>query len=165
MNGLNQVKQAVMTALEETGLKTQSRFSAESARRISAPAAVVGVKQAEGKAAAMGHYLGLERTASGKERELYGRALHVTVSVDVYSPDGAERCEEAMEQAAQALLESLPSGLRLQTIRWGETEWDDRSRLWLRRGAAEYLAQFIATADAESGEFLDFRLKGVLQQC
>ena len=165
MNGLNQVKQAVMTALEETGLQTKSRFSADSARRSTAPTAVVGVKQARGKAAAMGHYLGLERTASGKERELYGRSLEVTVSVDVYTAAGGDGCEEAMEQAAQALLEGLPSGLRLQSISWGETEWDGKSRLWLRRGTAEYLAQFLASADAESGEFLDFRLKGVLQQC
>ena len=59
----------------------------------------------------------------------------------------------------------LPAGLRLRSLQWGQTEWEEDSGLYLRRGTAEYTAQFTATASAETGEILDFELKGVMKEC
>ena len=114
----------------------------------------------------LGGYLGtVYDPDAGTEREIYGRMLEVTVSVDVYAPDGADACESAMETAAETLMAGLPAGLRLRSLQWGQTEWDEDSGLYLRRGTAEYTAQFTATASAETGEILDFELKGVMKEC
>lgn len=166
MTGLNQVKEAILSALKEAGLTALGRFGTQAERSYTGPVAVIGVAQAAGKPMGLGGYLGtVYDPDAGTEREIYGRMLEVTVSVDVYAPGGADACESAMETAAETLMAGLPAGLRLRSLQWGQTEWDEDSGLYLRRGTAEYTAQFTATASAETGEILDFELKGVMKEC
>lgn len=166
MTGLNQVKEAILSALEGAGLRALGRFGTQAERSYTGPVAVIGVAQAAGKPMGLGGYLGtVYDPDAGTEQEIYGRILEVTVSVDVYAPGGADACESAMETAAETLMAGLPAGLRLRSLQWGQTEWDEDSGLYLRRGTAEYTAQFTATASAETGEILDFELKGVMKEC
>ena len=165
MNGLNQVRAAVLEALQAAGLQTLPRMETGERKDWGGPVAVVGVAQAAGKAMGLGNYLGtVYDSGTGTEREVYGRLLEIAVSVDIYAPGGAADCEAAMETAAEALLDGLPAGLRLKGIQWGEAKWDGDSRLYVRRGKAEYDAQFTAAASPETGELLDFQLKGVVRQ-
>ena len=87
MTGLNQVKEAILSALEGAGLTALGRFGTQAERSYTGPVAVIGVAQAAGKPMGLGGYLGtVYDPDAGTEREIYGRMLEVTVSVTSTPP-------------------------------------------------------------------------------
>jgi hypothetical protein len=162
MTGLNQVRTAVVQTLTAAGLTAVTAYDGE-AKRYDVPVAAVDVAEVTGKPMAMGSYLGqvYDETA-GTVRELYGRRLELSLLLEVRAP-GAAECETACETAAQAIMSGgLPSGLRLGEQSWEAVTWDKAAKMFLRRGHAAGTAYFTASAEEESGELLEFTLKGVV---
>jgi hypothetical protein len=161
MNGLNQIRDALIQTLKDGGLQTNAAFSGE-APRVTGPVVSVEVSGVVGKPVAFGGYLGEvydEETSTVRER--YGRRLEAEIQLDARSPEAAG-CESAMEQASDALAAGLPAGLRLLEESWDGPVRDGTNRCYLRRGHLKCLAYFTAETAGESGVLLDFALKGVL---
>ena len=74
----------------------------------------------------------------------------------------AADCERGCETATEVLLGGLPEGVRTGELTWEAICWEKTTGMFLRRGVLECRALFLAESAVESGEFLDFRLKGVI---
>lgn len=165
--GLEQVKQAVIQALEQAGARAIAAFSPGWARRYDTPVVAVGLRTGESRGTAMGNYLGQQvDPATNLTREIYGAQLELTLSLDIYSPAaaGAAGCDETLPLLHQVMLEKLPSGLKPLELRWEETGWDESSGMFLRRGSLLCSACFLAAATEEGGPLTDFILKGVMSK-
>lgn len=162
MNGLNQIRTAVIGTLTAAGVPAAEAYPV-AAKKHTGPVVTVDVAEAEGKALGLGNYLGeYYDEAAGTVRELYGRQMDVAISLEVRA-SRAEDCEMTMEAAADALMGTLPSGLKPGELAWGVASWDGNSGLFLRGGSLRCRAIFTAEADEESGTLLDFTLKGVIK--
>lgn len=162
MKELRQMRDAVIGALRAGGLEAEAAFPAKWAAERKTPLATVAVGAAEGKALGFCGYLGESRDDCGKVREVYGKRLEGTVTVDVRA-EGAADCEDGGETAAAVLLGSLPEGIRPGELSWEALAWEKETGLFLRRGKLRCEALFLAEAGEDGGVFLDFMLKGVLR--
>ena len=162
MTGLNQIRDAVVAALRSAGMNALAAHAGKTAE-ITGPVLTVDVGEVAQQQAALCSYLGEQTDAnSGEPREVYGRRLDVTIALEARAPAAAD-CESACESAAEVLLgDGLPSGLRMGVQSWEAVTWDKTNRLFLRRGSVKCRALFLALADAESADLLEFTLKGVL---
>ena len=116
MTGLNQVKEAILSALEGAGLTALGRFGTQAERSYTGPVAVIGVAQAAGKPMGLGGYLGtVYDPDAGTEREIYGRMLEVTVSVDVYAPGGGCGACSGGRRSGRRTAASICAGERRST--------------------------------------------------
>ena len=166
MNGLEQVKDAVATALEKAGISAQTAYSPGWAKAYTGPVAAVGRRMGESRGAALNSYLG-QRTDPETQviREIYGIRLDLTLSLDIYCPpeEGAAGGERVLEGLHQIMLEGLPIGLRPTELKWEEASWDPDTSMFLRRGSLACSACFIAAAEEDGTVFSDFILKGVVE--
>lgn len=163
MNGLNQVRDAVINVLKGAGLAAISAYEG-AAREYDGPVASVDVAAAEGKSVGLSGYLGEKRDEkTGSVRELYGVQMDVTISIGVRAAKAGD-CETAMEVAAGGLLEKLPSGLKLEKMSWNGIAWDKATGMFLRKGSAACRAVFLAEDPGDTGTFLDFILKGSIKK-
>ena len=161
MNGLNQIRDAVVTAITQAGLTAIAAYSGSAARYDRAVAAV-GVGAGTARGVGFGSYLGQRYDeASGSFTERYGRQMEAEIVLEIRAPK-ADECASAMETATQALMETLPSGLRLETFSWEPVRWEEENRMFLRQGQVKCRAFFTAEQSAEGELLLDFTLKGVM---
>lgn len=161
MNGLNQVRDAVIQTLKQGGLTAVPARNGP-AKQYTGPVTAVDVAEASSKAGALCSYLG-ERwdEKAGTVRELYGRRLELSVALDVRAAAAAD-CVSTMESVAELLMTRLPSGIRCGEQSWEAVSWDRDHQLFLRRGKLRCQAYFTAEAHPESGTLSDFVLKGVI---
>ena len=165
MNGLEQVKNAIAAALENSGISARIAYAPGWAGSYQEPVVAVGLGTGESRGGALSNYLG-QRTDPDTQtsQEVYGMRLELTLSLDIYCPpqEGAAGCDGVLEKLHQIMLEKLPSGLRPSELKWEEAAWDEDTSMFLRRGSLSCGAYFIAVA-AEDGALLsDFILKGVV---
>lgn len=164
MKELAQVRTAVLEALQKAGIPAMERFPEERARRYTGAVAAVGVGTASGKTAGFCHYLGEtvdEETQTVRER--YGKELSGQIVVELRAERAAD-CEQGCETATEMLLSGLPDGIQTGELVWEGIVWEKATGMFLRRGSLGCRALFLAECETESGEFLDFRLKGVLSE-
>lgn len=160
MNGLLQIRTAVIAALKQAGLSAGAAFSG-TAPYVTGTEATVQVAGAAEQGAGFGCYLGQSCDESGRFTELYGRRIQAEILIEIRSPR-ADACEEGMETAAEALLHTLPSGLRPGNFKWEAVRWEPENRLFLRRGTLSCRAFFTAERNEASEALLEFTLKGVM---
>lgn len=161
MKELRQMRDAVLRALREGGLAAEAAFPPHWAGEGKTALATVAVGAAEGKNIGFSGYLGEREDPSGQVREVYGKRLEGTVTVDVWAQRAAD-CEDGGETAAEVLLGGLPEGLRPGELSWEGLAWDKKTGLFLRRGRLRCEALFLAEAGEDGGVFLDFQLKGAV---
>lgn len=126
--------------------------------------AAVGVGAASGKTAGFCHYLGeMKDPETQAVRERYGKELFGQITVELRANRAAD-CERGCETATEVLLGGLPEGVRTGELTWEAICWEKTTGMFLRRGVLECRALFLAESAVESGEFLDFRLKGVYER-
>lgn len=160
MKELSQIRKAVLDALRGAGIAAMEAFPAEQAMAYSGAVAAVGVGAASGKTAGFCHYLGEMRDPETQViRERYGKELFGQITVELRA-NRAVDCETATE----VLLGGLPEGVRTGELTWEAICWEKATEMFLRRGVLECRALFLAESAVESGEFLDFRLKGVMSE-
>ena len=73
-------------------------------------------------------------------------------------------CEDGCAVASEVLLERLPDGIWPGELRWEAVRWEKETGMFLRRGTLQCRALFLAQEQAEDGAFLDFILKGAMEQ-
>lgn len=162
MRELTQVRDAVVSALNDAGLRALAAFPTDRAKRYDSAVAAVAVGAAEGKTVGFCNYLGeTYDEAAGTWRELYGKQLEGDITVEVRAERAAD-CETGCETAAEVLLGGLPSGIRPGELRWEALTWERATGMFLRRGVLRCAAVFTAQAQEEGRAFLDFILKGVI---
>lgn len=163
MKELMQVRDAVITALNDGGLTALAAFPDEKAKRYSGAVAAVAVGGAEGKTMGFCNYLGevYDETA-GTVQELYGKLLEGDITVSVRAERAAD-CETGCETAAEVLLGGLPEGIRPGELRWDALKWERATGMFLRQGNLRCQAVFTARTQEDGEVFLDFILKGVMQ--
>ena len=162
MRELTQVRDAAASALRAAGLTALTAFPAERAKRYDGAVAAVVVGAAEGTSMGFCNYLGqVYDEEAGTVRELYGRQLEGDIAVEIRAERAAD-CEAGSEAASDALLGGLPEGIRPGELRWEALAWEKATGMFLRRGTLRCRAVFVAQAQADGGDFLDFILKGVM---
>lgn len=121
----------------------------------------VGLKSCKASGSGMGEYLGIRAASGGSgETELYGLRLETEIALTVLAPTAAD-CASTLDSLSAAL-DTLPSGLKAQALICTETKPDRAAGMFRCEAVLCALAYFIAESDAETGEFLDFELRGVL---
>lgn len=165
MNGLEQVKNAIAAALENSGISARIAYAPGWAGSYQEPVVAVGLRTGESRGGALSSYLG-QRTDPDTQtsQEVYGMRLELTLSLDIYCPpqEGAAGCDGVLEKLHQIMLEKLPSGLRPSELKWEEAAWDEDTSMFLRRGSLSCGAYFIAVATEDGALLSDFILKGVV---
>lgn len=163
MRELTQVCKAVVEALKSAGVTALEAFP-DSAKRYEGAVAAVTVGAAEGKTLGFCNYLGeVQDSATGAVRELYGKQLEGNITVDIRA-ERAGDCEAGSETATEALLGSLPAGIRPGKLRWEALTWERATGMFLRRGNLRCQAVFTAESREDGEGFLDFILKGVMKR-
>lgn len=165
MNGLEQVKAAIASALEKAGISAQIAYAPGWAKAYQQPVVAVGLRTGESRSGALSSYLGQRiDPKTMASQEVYGMKLELTMSLDIYCPpkEGVSGCDKVLDTLHQIMLDGLPSGLRPTELKWEEAVWDKETAMFLRRGSLACGAYFVAAA-AEDGALLsDFILKGVV---
>ena len=163
MKELTQVRDAVVSALEEAGLTALAAFPAERAKRYDGAVATVAVGAAAGATIGFCNYLGeVYDEEAGTVRELYGKQLEGDIAVDIRAERAAD-CESGCEVASEVLLSGLPSGIRPGELRWEAISWEKSTGMFLRKGHLQCRATFVAREQEDGEAFLDFILKGVMK--
>jgi len=166
MTAMSQVKAAVVTALNGADIETIAAYSEDKLKAYTTAVAAVGQRELKFTKTGQLDYLGQRYdSVLGKTLETYGRRMELTMSIDIYAPRalGAAGCETAAETVSETMLTALPSGLKLRSLSWQESEWDKTYGMFHLAGEAEYSALFAAEADEDGTEFTDFILRGVVQ--
>ena len=162
MKELMQIRDAVIRALRQDGLTAMEAFPPERIRAYEACAVAVDVGTAESGVLGFCNYLGeLYDSETGTVHEIYGKQLGAEILVDVRARR-AEGCRLGCQQAAEVLLNKLPSGIRTEELAWEELRWEKETEMFVRRGRLRCQAVFVAQSDEDGETFLDFQLKGVL---
>ena len=163
MKELVQVKEAVIRALKDAGISAMEAFPDSKAKAYPGAVATVAVGAAEGKMLGFCNYLGeIYDPEAGTVRELYGKQLESDITVDLRA-DRAADCEEGCQRAAEVLLSGLPAGIRPRELRWEALVWEKTTGMFLRKGHLQCQAVFVAQSQEDGELFLDFILKGVMQ--
>ena len=164
MKELAQIRTAVLEALRKAGIPAMEQYPAQRAKAYTGAAATVGVGAVSGKTAGFCHYLGEmvdPKTQAVLER--YGKELSGQITVELRANRAAD-CDRGCETATEVLLGGLPEGVRTGELTWEAICWEKTTGMFLRRGVLECRALFLTESAVESGEFLDFRLKGVMSE-
>jgi hypothetical protein len=160
---LDAVLDAVVSALTAAGVNAVRQFEPSEAGRDCA-VVCVGLKSNRLVSAGAGDYMG-EKTEGGVVSEVYGFRMEPVIALDIYSPDdgvsGAQGCLSVAE-AISAALEDFPSGIKSRALIYGETRFDGATEMFHLPAELCCAAFLTREMNAETGEFTDFVLKGVL---
>ena len=157
---LEEAVEAVVSALKSSGIDAAAEFPDGFAKKISGPTVRVGLRSCALTSSGCGEYLGLT-TVNGAQEELYGSRAELCVELDIFAPAAAE-CAAAGDSAAAAL-SALPAGLKTREFTCRPAEFDETAGAFRRRCELKCFAYLVRTAAADSGEFTDFVLRGVLK--
>ena len=157
MRELNQIRDAVLSALRAEALTALEAYPDQWAKRYDCPVAAVAVETAESRTVGFCNYLGeVSDPETGQVRELYGKQLDAVIAVDIRGPRAAD-CERGCETAAEILLGGLPAGIHPGELTWEALAWERETEQFLRRGRLQCRAYFLAQTEDEETMFLDFR--------
>lgn len=159
---LNAVRQSVVELLREYGVYAVAAMERGDRRRWNGPVAAVSLNRVVYTSGGFLDYLGLRHNdESGCEDELYGRAVELTLGLDLYAPrDGGEgACQQALGIMAEALTCRGAGGLSVQELQSGAVEFLERDSLYHMPVKCICKGWLVAVMDS-SGSFVDFEVKG-----
>ena len=158
MTTLTMLQEAMTDLLTARGIPAMGAFPKTDRTYRDQPLAVVGVKEVAVTPAAFGDCLG-----DGPKGECLGQQARVTWRLTLYSPPetGEEGCRQLLDQAAGALFQGKPGGLRVEKWVMGETSFDQTRGMFRAELTATYRGMLAAVVTGETF-FLDFDVKGGL---
>lgn len=159
---LASLRQGAADMLNENGVRAVTAFEAEGRKRWAGPVAAVSLAKVVCAPGGFKDYLGTRRNEeTGDEEELYGRAVEVTLSLDIYGPrDGGESpCREALDRMAEALTREGVAGLSVRELESGQIEFLDSCGLY-RLPVRCVCRAWLTAAVRQDGEFVDILVKG-----
>lgn len=161
---LDAVLDAVVSALNAAGAGALRQFPDAPLSRDAGPVICVGMKRNKLVSAGAGDYMG-ERTEGGTVSEVYGYRMEPVLALDIYSPDGGEYGAAGCLSAAAAVgaaLPNFPAGIKPRALTCGETAFDTETGMFHMPAELSCAAFLTRELDAQTGEFTNFVLKGVL---
>ena len=163
MTEIEQILCAVTQALSGDGYSVIRAYPRSGAARWSHPVVAVSIKAGSQISTGFGEYLGVKNDPERGALELYGKRVELTVAADIYSPkdmdNGAQKCAQVFAAICTAA-GALPQGIKCGGVSCQETELDGKTGMFLCRCELKLQAYLYAEDDGESGQILDFRLKG-----
>ena len=148
---------AVIEAIRGRDLDAVREFSPEILGEINKPLVCVGVKSCGVRSSGLGDYLGTG-LVDGREQELYGYRLELTLGLDIFSGSAGE-----LQAACQKLndrITGLPKGFKRKVLTMGKISWDGETELFTCPCSLSCQAFLTRAGEADTGEFTDFNLKG-----
>lgn len=159
---LNALRQSVVELLREYGLYAVTAMEPDSRRSWDGPVAAVSLNRVACASGGFQDYLGLrENEDTGRQEELYGRAVELTLGLDIYAPrnGGESACQQAVGVMAEALTCRGAGGLSVQELQTETVEFLARDGLYRLPVKCLCKGWLVAVVDS-SGAFVDFEVKG-----
>ena len=159
---LNTLRQSVVELLREYGLYAVTAMEPDSRKRWDGPVAAVSLSRVVCAAGGFRDYLGLRYNRdTGNEDEIYGRAVELTLSLDLYAPrnGGESACQQALGVMAEALTCHGAGGLSVGELHTESVEFLERDGLYRLPVKCTCKGWLVAAVDS-SGAFVDFEVKG-----
>jgi len=103
---LNQLRQSAVELLRACGVEAVTAMEADRRKSWDRPVAAVSLNRVVCAPGGFQHYLGLrDNGQTGVPDELYGRAVELTLGLDLYAPRqcGESACQQAVGLMAEAL--------------------------------------------------------------
>ena len=164
MNGaLNALREAVAGQLRQAGIHAVTAMEAERAKRWREPVVAVSLSRVVCAPGGFKDYLGLRRDPeTGKEEELYGREVELTLALDISAPrDGGESaCQETAAAVTETLVCQGAADLTALELEAGQTAWLEQEGLYRQPVSCRCRAWLVARMDEGGGAFVDFEVKG-----
>lgn len=161
-HGLAALRQAMTDYLTAQGVESMTAWPKDRVGALTAPLAVVQVKEVEAGSAGFQNYLGQQYDAETRSwTEAFGQKVSVKFLVTLYSPrqDGERGCRALVDRVAEAFLRGGPEGFAVEKWSVGETGFDRESGSF--RGKLQAVCRGMLTAvTSESGALVGFRVKG-----
>lgn len=136
-----------------------TEFPGQPLRKKDGPIMAVGISSAEAVSGA--EYLG---TTGEEEHELYGMTVRAVFSLDIFAPgssgSGAAQCRSIFDRVMEIFRTRMASGLKITKITCGQMYFDTTASMYRLPCTLEADTFVYAVAD-ESGQFVDFDLRGV----
>lgn len=159
---LNLLRQSAVELLREQGLHAVAAMEPDSRRRWDGPVAAVSLSKMVCAPGGFRDYLGMRDNAdTGNQEELYGRAVEITLGLDVYAPreGGESACQQGVCLMAEALTCHGVGGLTVEEFETGAVEFLERDGLYHLTARCLCRGWMVAAVDS-SGAFVDFEVKG-----
>lgn len=163
MNGaLSNLRRETAELLSARGVPAVTAFEPAARKRLTEPTAAVSLAKVVCAAGGFRDYLGLRTDPeTGETEELYGRAVELTLSLDIYGPrdSGETACRETLDRMTEVLAAEGAAGLSVLSLESGNVEFLDSCGMYRLPVRCECRAWLTAVV-REDGEFVDFRVKG-----
>ena len=159
---LNALRQDIVSLLREYGLHAVTAMDPAGRKNWDGPVAAVSLSRVVCAAGGFRDYLGQRKNPdTGNMDELYGKAVELTFSLDLYAPrnGGESACQEAAAVMAEALACRTVSGLSVRKMQTGQVEFLERDGLYRMPVSCVCKGWMVAVVD-DSGTFVDFEVKG-----
>ena len=159
---LNALRQDIVALLQEYGLYAVTAMDSDSRRKWDGPVSAVSLSRVVCAAGGFRDYLGQRKNPdTGDMDELYGKAVELTFSLDLYAPrnGGEHACQEAAAIMAEALACRSLNGLSVREMQTGQVEFMERDGLYRMPVSCTCKGWMVAVVD-NSGAFVDFEVKG-----
>lgn len=155
MNGaLNGLRRSVVEQLRGCGLNAVTAMEPERAARWREPVVAVSISRVNCATGGFRDYLGLR-----DGRELYGRAVELTLALDIYAPGGESACQDTLERMTGELLCRGAAGLTTLEVQGGQTEFLEKLGLYRQTASCRCRAWLVAETGGD-GSFVDFEVRG-----
>ena len=113
MRELNQIRDAVLSALRAEALTALEAYPDQWAKRYDCPVAAVAVETAESRTVGFCNYLGeVSDPETGQVRELYGKQLDAVIAVDIRGPGRRTAREAARRRRRYCWAACPPASIR-----------------------------------------------------
>ena len=159
---LNALRQDIVALLQEYGLYAVTAMDSDSRKNWDGPVSAVSLSRVVCAAGGFRDYLGQRKNPdTGDMDELYGKAVELTFSLDLYAPrnGGEHACQEAAAIMAEALACRSLNGLSVREMQTGQVEFMERDGLYRMPVSCTCKGWMVAVVD-NSGAFVDFEVKG-----
>lgn len=159
---LNLLRQDAVKLLGEYGVAAVTAMDAAPRKVWDGPVAAVSVSRVVCAPGGFRDYLGLHTDPnSGKETELYGRGVELTVALDIYAPreGGEAACQQTMAVVAEAVTCRGLGGLTALEVTGGRVEFLEKDGLYRLPVSCLCKGWLVARVDS-SGTFADIEVRG-----
>ncbi|MBD5134185.1 MAG: hypothetical protein HDT38_06925 [Clostridiales bacterium] len=160
---LNALRSAVAEQLRRSGVDAVTAMESARANRWRKAVAAVSLTKVVCTPGGFQDYLGVHTDPdTGKKRELYGREMELTLSVDIYAPrDGGERaCQQAAEAVAETLVCQGAAGLPVLEMETGRVEFLEQEGLYRQPASCRCKAWLTARIEEGGETFANFEVRG-----
>lgn len=151
-----ELRDILIAALEEAGLTARCAPDGEPVIRPGKTVCTVELEESDVTDTAFGQYLGTLEHPEHGPLPLFGRRFRTRAALRLFSPDGPEACDGAVQTALDALLRL--QGLRAGELHLDKADWDDAAGAFTRCVTVQLQGMLYCLQTDEGAAFTDFTL-------